>query len=81
MASAVYILDLKGKILISRDYRGDTPNFVIQEKFVKRVIAVQESENEEKDIRPVFEDGGFNFVFIQHKNLYCLFRNETCFFL
>jgi len=25
VASAVYILDLKGKILISRNYRGDIP--------------------------------------------------------
>ena len=28
-ASAIYILDLKGKVLISRNYRGDMPLNII----------------------------------------------------
>lgn len=39
MASAVYILDLQGKVIISRDYRGDTIAPLVQEHFVQRVIA------------------------------------------
>lgn len=30
VASAVYVLDLKGKIIISRDYRGDVPKSAIE---------------------------------------------------
>jgi hypothetical protein len=29
VASAIYVLDLKGKVLISRDYRGDVPKSAI----------------------------------------------------
>ncbi len=29
VASAVFVLDLKGKILISRDYRGDVPKSAV----------------------------------------------------
>ena len=31
--SAIYILDMKGKVLISRNYRGDIENSVI-DKFI-----------------------------------------------
>jgi len=64
-ASAIYIIDLKGKTLIFRDYRGDVPHNVI-DKFVKRVI----KEEEEEDVRPVFEEGGYSFCHIKHTNLY-----------
>ena len=64
--SAVYILDLKGKHLISRDYRGDIPHNVI-DKFVKRVV----KEEDEVSIKPVFEEGGYSFVHVKHSNLYC----------
>lgn len=30
MASSIYFLDLKGKILISRDYRGDIPSIYVE---------------------------------------------------
>ena len=35
VASAIFVLDLKGKILISRDYRGDVPKSAI-DKYVVR---------------------------------------------
>ncbi len=72
MASAIYILDLKGKTLIFRDYRGDIPHNVI-DKFVKRVI----KEEEEEDVRPVFEEGGYSFCHIKHMNLYCKYCSRT----
>ena len=40
-ASAVYILDLKGKVLISRNYRGDLPLNTI-DKFPKILMEAEE---------------------------------------
>ena len=37
VASAVFILDLKGKVIISRNYRGDVPMFSLA--LVTRVLA------------------------------------------
>ena len=67
MASAIYILDLKGKMLISRDYKGDTPHSVM-EKFVKRVV----KEDEELSVLPpVFQESGYTFFHTMHSNLRC----------
>ena len=38
VCSAVFIMDLKGKILISRNYRGDIP-MSVSEKFTKHLSA------------------------------------------
>jgi len=38
VCSAVFIMDLKGKILISRNYRGDIP-MSVSEKFTKHLYA------------------------------------------
>lgn len=66
VASAVYIMDLKGKIIISRNYRGDVPasatvrfNQMIQEK-------------DENDLKPVFTIEGVTYVYIKHNNLLLL---------
>jgi hypothetical protein len=64
-AGGIFILDLKGKCLISRLYRDDLPRNIIK-KFTKKVI----EEEEERDIRPIFEVDGFSFAHIKHKNLY-----------
>ena len=37
--SGIYILDMKGKVLISRNYRGDIENNVI-DKFIGLVMAI-----------------------------------------
>ena len=39
--SAIYILDMKGKVLISRNYRGDIENSVI-DKFIGLVMDKEE---------------------------------------
>ena len=39
--SGIYILDMKGKVLISRNYRGDIENNVI-EKFIGLVMDKEE---------------------------------------
>jgi hypothetical protein len=64
MISALYILDLKGKIIISRDYRGDIPiNYV--ERFVTKIL-----EEEEASLKPIFEEDGVSYIYIKHNNLY-----------
>ena len=65
VASAIYILDGKGKVLISRNYRGDIPMNVI-ERFPK-LLAEQEEDN---TITPVIQDDNVTFVFIKHSNIY-----------
>eukprot|EP00898_Chlorokybus_atmophyticus_P003282 jgi/Chlat1/3955/Chrsp26S08868 len=67
VASAVYVLDLKGRILISRDYRGDVSNHTV-ERFMAKVT---EAENE-SDLRPVIHDDGVTYVYIRHSNLFLM---------
>ncbi|KAG9398405.1 AP-1 complex subunit mu-1 [Aphanomyces cochlioides] len=66
--SAVFITDLKGKIIISRNYRGDIP-MSVAEKFTQYVTEKDDSEQ-----RPVFtnEDSGITFVYIKFNNLYLM---------
>ena len=42
MISGIYILDLKGKILISRQYRADISSSLIAEKFITLLQESQE---------------------------------------
>ena len=65
VASAIYIMDLKGKIIISRDYRGDIP-LSATVKFNQRL---QESENE---LTPVFSIDGITYIFVRESNLMLL---------
>ncbi|KAI9341781.1 Mu homology domain-containing protein [Zopfochytrium polystomum] len=67
--SAIFILDLKGKVLISRNYRGDIPMSAV-DKFMPLVL---EAEDEEQTPSPVVStDDGVNFLYIRHNNLYLL---------
>ncbi|XP_057299498.1 AP-1 complex subunit mu-1-like [Hydractinia symbiolongicarpus] len=63
--SAVFVLDLKGKNLICRDYRGDIDMNMI-EKFLPLVL-----EQEEDSITsPIVVCGDITFVYIKYNNLY-----------
>jgi len=64
--SAVLILDQKGKVLISRNYRGDVP-YNVADRFVSFV-----AEHEEGELKPVYEDEGITYMYIKHQNLYLL---------
>ncbi|KTW29723.1 hypothetical protein T552_00930 [Pneumocystis carinii B80] len=67
MASSIYFLDLKGKILIFRDYRGDIPlNYV--ERFVS---LISESDNGVLG-SPCFTYDGVHHLYVRHNNLYIL---------
>lgn len=64
--SAIFITDLKGKIIISRNYRGDIP-LSVSERF-----AVTVQEKDEVELRPVFTEDGYTFVYIKYNNLYLM---------
>merc|ERR1712226_1624297 len=66
VASAVFILDLKGKTIISRNYRGDVP-MSVAERFVTHVL-----ESDDSELRPVIVDDGVTFVYIKYQNLYLM---------
>jgi len=64
-SSVVYILDLKGKVLISRNYRGDVDMGII-DKFMPLVM----DREEEGNITPIIQHGDVTFSFIKYNNLY-----------
>jgi AP-1 complex subunit mu len=59
VASAVYIMDLKGKVIISRNYRGDIP-MNASDKFSLHI-----GEKDEMDLRPVFTLDGVTYAYIK----------------
>eukprot|EP00696_Hemimastix_kukwesjijk_P011061 gnl/Hemi2/23906_TR8026_c0_g1_i1.p1 gnl/Hemi2/23906_TR8026_c0_g1~~gnl/Hemi2/23906_TR8026_c0_g1_i1.p1 ORF type:complete len:424 (-),score=159.01 gnl/Hemi2/23906_TR8026_c0_g1_i1:259-1530(-) len=61
--SAVFILDLKGKVIIARNYRGDVPMTCI-ERFVHNVL------DNEDTTKPIFVDNETSFIHVKHSNLY-----------
>ncbi|CAO4363678.1 unnamed protein product [Caenorhabditis nigoni] len=63
--SAMFILDLKGKTIISRNYRGDVDMTTI-DKFITLLM----EKEEEGSAAPVLTYQDTNFVFIKHTNIY-----------
>lgn len=64
VCSAVFFMDLKGKILISRNYRGDVSR-AQAEKFSQVM-----QETDPTELRPVFTVDGVSYIYIQHNNIY-----------
>ncbi|KAK9805774.1 hypothetical protein WJX73_008271 [Symbiochloris irregularis] len=63
--SAIFILDLKGKVILCRDYRGDVaPKNA--EKFITRVNELEESGR----ITPIINHEGITYIYVQYSNLY-----------
>lgn len=56
MASAIFFLDLKGKTLLARNYRGDIPMSAV-EKFP---VLLSEAEEESSAVPPCFSHEGIN---------------------
>jgi len=71
VASAVFIMDQKGKIIISRDYRNDISGAVTI-KFNARL-----QETDEADLKPVFTIDGITFAYIRTNNLILLAVSKT----
>eukprot|EP00904_Undaria_pinnatifida_P008506 jgi/Undpi1/4786/HiC_scaffold_19.g08139.m1 len=63
VASALFIMDLKGKIIISRNFRGDVP-MTVSETFSNHI-----QERDEMEQKPVFTVEGVTFVYVQYNNL------------
>jgi len=70
--SAVFALDLKGKVIIARDYRGDVA-LNCTDRFTQHLADV-ESESE---LTPIWEDNGVTYAYVQHNNLYLLAVTRT----
>lgn len=83
VASVVFITDLGGKVIISRNYRGDIPLTKATERFAKYLTDVEDEAKKpvfhvdsNGDVMADTEDigstgvGGETFVYIQHNNLY-----------
>lgn len=64
-ASAIYILDLKGKVLISRNYR-DNVDMALIEKFLPNLL----DREEEGLTSPIVQVNNVNFLFVKHNNVY-----------
>ncbi|EGV64022.1 AP-1 adaptor complex mu subunit Apm1 [Yamadazyma tenuis] len=75
MASQIHFLDIKGKSLLSRDYRGDIDTSAI-EKFPLLLLELENTSNstgsatDDSNYRPFIHHQGVNYVFINHNNLY-----------
>ncbi|KAF2311440.1 hypothetical protein GH714_023014 [Hevea brasiliensis] len=67
-ASALFLLDIKGRVLIWRDYRGDV-SAVQAERFFTKLI---EKEGDPQSQDPVVYDNGVTYLFIQHNNVYLM---------
>ena len=68
MASALFFLDLKGKTLLARNYRGDIPLSAV-ERFP---TLLSEIEEETSSAPPCLTTDGINYLYIRHNNLYLL---------
>eukprot|EP00727_Mastigamoeba_balamuthi_P007194 m51a1_g3095 Adaptor protein complex 1 (AP-1), mu subunit A (449) ;mRNA; f:100678-102560 len=64
--SALFILDSKARVLISRNYRGDVA-MNCATRFATRLL-----EEEESALKPIVHEDGVTYVFIKHSNLYFL---------
>ncbi|WVZ12685.1 hypothetical protein V8G54_017215, partial [Vigna mungo] len=67
-ASALFLLDIKGRVLIWRDYRGDV-SAVDAERFFTKLIEKQ-ADPQSQD--PVVLDNGVTYMFVQHSNVYIM---------
>ncbi|CAN6446129.1 unnamed protein product [Victoria cruziana] len=67
-ASALFLLDIKGRVLVWRDYRGDVSALQAERFFMKLI----EKEGDPESQSPVVYDNGVTYMFIQHNNVYLM---------
>ncbi|OBA22942.1 clathrin adaptor, mu subunit [Metschnikowia bicuspidata var. bicuspidata NRRL YB-4993] len=68
MASQLHFLDIKGKPLLSRDYKGDIPSNTIEN--FPLILLELESTDDDSLYKPYYNKNGINYVYINHNNLY-----------
>lgn len=66
VASAVFVTDLKGKVLIARNYRGDV-SMSCTDKFSARI-----QNEEDVDAKPVWTEGTTTYCYVKYNNVYLL---------
>ncbi len=64
-ASAIYFLDLKGKVLVSRNYRGD-----IDMNSIDKFMPILMDREEEGSLNPILRHLDTTFMYIKFNNLY-----------
>lgn len=64
-ASAIYFLDLKGKVLVSRNYRGD-----IDMNSIDKFMPILMDREEEGSLNPILKHLDTTFMYIKFNNLY-----------
>ncbi|CAM6031493.1 unnamed protein product [Sphagnum compactum] len=64
-ASAIYFLDLKGKVLVSRNYRGD-----IDMNSIDKFMPILMEREEEGSLNPILKHMDTTFMYIKFNNLY-----------
>ncbi|XP_064415506.1 adaptor related protein complex 1 subunit mu 3 [Latimeria chalumnae] len=64
-ASAVFLLDLKGKVLIFRNYMGD-----VDMNEIDHFLPVMMQKEEDGAISPLLSHGKVHFLWLKHSNLY-----------
>ena len=74
--SCLYFLDLKGKVLICRDYRGDIdPKHAddFMDLLLERELSVTAEDSElsvERVQPPIFTHNGVTYCYVKYNNLY-----------
>jgi AP-1 complex subunit mu len=70
--SAIFFLDIKGRVIIYRDYRGDvSPRYA--ERFMTKVNELEENSK----LTPIIADEGVSYIYLQVSNLYILAVTRT----
>ncbi|KAK8803200.1 hypothetical protein WA158_000894 [Blastocystis sp. Blastoise] len=64
--SSIYIMDHKGKIIISRAYRGDVDDSV-PERFAELI-----RDKEDSDLKPVITEGGITYIYVKSGGLFLM---------
>uniref|UniRef100_A0A0E0FRU1 MHD domain-containing protein n=1 Tax=Oryza nivara TaxID=4536 RepID=A0A0E0FRU1_ORYNI len=67
--SALFLLDIKGRVLVWRDYRGDVSALQAERFFTKLLDKEGDSEAHSP---VVYDDAGVTYMFIQHNNVFLL---------
>jgi AP-1 complex subunit mu len=65
MISSLYILDTKGKVILSRCYREEVSSRHA-DAFMRSIL-----EDEDELLGPIFEVDGVTHIHVKHNNLYC----------
>ncbi len=66
--SALLFLDLKGKVLLSRNYRGDVNVEKAADRFL---MLLGQTEDEKRSTpSPILFHEGLSYIYIRHNNLF-----------